>query len=1204
MSGSSAQQTAPAQKTGFFNKIGNFFKTKAPSPQQITQSPQQIAQSQTTNNPLFDIPTVPSHDNVSVQASPQLPPPIPTNTSNSVNSTTEITEDFIKIRPDQFVKVVFDQLSEILNGNQNTKFTILIGQFKDNISNLTSQKEIQPDQEKSEIYYEILVGFFIRIAYMLIDPNVTDKPAEFTRAYTFLCKAYEKILDNPQELIDQIRNYEEKGNCQEEKLVQQHNIVYANLNKQIEGLVAQVSELQARCPEGDCGGEESDSDDELECEGECEEGKKKDGENGLNGNNINEQKSDNITEKETDIKNKEAEIEKLKTELKTKSQVNNSKRSELEAKKSELDKLNEELSALKIAQKESEAALKQAQDAKNTAEQSLEKSEKTITYNTIKIKELEAELNALQEISTQSAQKNAQIQKLEEEIKNTKTAQETAQTEYEKKIQNAAEKAKTNSQSAIKEVQSVRNAALAEKNAAQAARNTALEAIKQTESAKAISNAEITKLKAEIEQLKANDKAYQEEQAKKAAKEAEDKAANLKLLQGKEEIYKKLITKYSELNVKLSHTEENSAFKGRFDALKSKCPLLFVNPPTTEGNSFKDFNSLLTESNIPTVITQIDTLNLELINLSEDVNGSVRVIVRIKPLIFEESGAKKVTKFNETIETDCKESSIIPIFTEQKGGECKDNIPFNSDYPQDDTIKPFEKFKVRITDTLENLAKITEKGAAEAAKAAEASEIEELKAEAKAAEAEAKAKAAEAKAKAAAKKPAVIPTPKTITYYKTYRNYYNIFSDPPFSNFGAYSGIPFIIDKTTTKPDINPNLAYYQENNLRKSFEQVKQGYSIVLFGYGYSGSGKTFTLLGSGNTKGVLQYGIEDMNYEKVELAYVFEEYSDVNIAESNGNLQINNLKGKIYQLYGKLNIEKLEIDSAQQIVGDFTNNFSKEKFTENFDLLSKAISELRKNQANPEKSRIKATINNPDSSRSHLYIVFKVTHKIKDPLTSKDKINTGYITIIDMAGRENPIKIIERLTPIKTKDSKPLIMLNQLLKYNIFTAMDSCIIDNGNFNYGSGSIQCKYDDNIKDKISIYLTTINTITYKDKYIKSIINEGFYINESINHLKYYLKNKADNTFTVEDKYYNKNTDLTTYNPEKYYIDVNQTSQTKTIITNGNCLTIPILKFLDTGLVNNLDKPTKFIMICAIRQEPSYANDVIDTLAFADSIKST
>ena len=88
------------------------------------------------------------------------------------------------------------------------------------------------------------------------------------------------------------------------------------------------------------------------------------------------------------------------------------------------------------------------------------------------------------------------------------------------------------------------------------------------------------------------------------------------------------------------------------------------------------------------------------------------------------------------------------------------------------------------------------------------------------------------------------------------------------------------------------------------------------------------------------------------------------------------------------------------------------------------------------------------------------------------------------------------------------------------------------------------------------------------------------------------------------KNYNTNTDLTNYNPENYYINVSPTSSTKTIIPHGNCLTIPILQFLDTGLVNNLEKPTKFIMICAIRQEPSYANDVIDTLAFADSIKST
>ena len=1134
---------APEVKT---NRILNWIKKFVPpkTTQLSTNTLQQIAQlppqqQKSTLNPLFNGPTVPSQKIESPQASQRLhPQSIPINTPNSVNSTTKITQDFIRIKPDEFVRVVFDQLLTILNNssNENTKFRNLINDFKQNISNVTSQKEIQPDQEKSEIYYEILVGFFIRIAYMLIDTSVTNKQAEFTKAYTFLCKAYEKLLDNPQKLIDQIKNCEEKENCQEAKLAQEHSVIYADLNKQIEGLVSQVADLQAKCPDGDC----DESDDELECEDECEEGKKKDDENGLNDTISNEIAilKKTITEKQSEIQTNQTEIDRLKGELR-KLQANTT---QTEASKKEKDQLTKQLAALEAAQ----------------------------TEHTTQIQKL---TNAAQAAKTQ----------LEQTQKNSQVARNAAQTRA------------SQDQAAI----AAKNAEIAQLKGNAATKNAKIKGLLEE-------NSEAAKAKAD-----ANAKAAQE--------------ANLQKLNSKQTIYNGLIETYNKLknDPKLSQTGGNSAFKDRFDKLKEICPLLFVNQPTTEDNSLKTFDTLKNDD-VLQVIDQIDILNQELINLSEDVNGSVRVIVRIKPLIFKEGTETKVMKFNKTTNQNCEKSSIIPIFTEQKGGACNDNIPFDSDYPQSDlAIVPFEKFKVRITDTLENLVKITAKGAKEAAEALKAAnekvpdiEIIELEAAeaaeaAKAAKAEA-AEAAEAAAAAEAAKPKRKKnvTPQTITYYKRYRNYYNIFSDPPFSNFGTYSGIPFIKDNFTIDPSTqplsdyinttknsDPIKKYYQESNLRTSFEQVKQGYSIVLFGYGYSGSGKTFTLLGSGDTKGVLQYGIEDMKYDKVELAYVFEEYSDVTITESNGQLKITKLEGKIYQLYG----DKLNINQITPILEKFTKDFEKDfekdftsDFTQKFTNMSDEITKLRKEAKNP---RIKATINNPESSRSHLYIIFKVTHQDK----------TGFITIIDMAGRENPIKIIERLTPIKTTDTKPLIMLNQLLTYNIFTAMESCIKESGQFNYGSGSdyIPCKYDNNIKAKINNYISTINTIntiTDKDTYIKAIINEGFYINESINHLKYYLKNKADDTFTVKN--YNTNTDLTNYNPENYYINVSPTSSTKTIIPHGNCLTIPILQFLDTGLVNNLEKPTKFIMICAIRQEPSYANDVIDTLAFADSIKST
>jgi hypothetical protein len=77
-----------------------------------------------------------------------------------------------------------------------------------------------------------------------------------------------------------------------------------------------------------------------------------------------------------------------------------------------------------------------------------------------------------------------------------------------------------------------------------------------------------------------------------------------------------------------------------------------------------------------------------------------------------------------------------------------------------------------------------------------------------------------------------------------------------------------------------------------------------------------------------------------------------------------------------------------------------------------------------------------------------------------------------------------------------------------------------------------------------------------------------------------------------------------YSVSKYY--VNPSSEEQTISTSNNCLTIPILNFLD-----NLSKskqvsykPTKFIMITCIRQEEIYCDQTFESIEFAQSIKST
>jgi hypothetical protein len=50
--------------------------------------------------------------------------------------------------------------------------------------------------------------------------------------------------------------------------------------------------------------------------------------------------------------------------------------------------------------------------------------------------------------------------------------------------------------------------------------------------------------------------------------------------------------------------------------------------------------------------------------------------------------------------------------------------------------------------------------------------------------------------------------------------------------------------------------------------------------------------------------------------------------------------------------------------------------------------------------------------------------------------------------------------------------------------------------------------------------------------------------------------------------------------------------------------LPILEYLDKGLVDNNVKPTKFICLMCIRKEADRFNETIKTLEFANQIKST
>lgn len=391
---------------------------------------------------------------------------------------------------------------------------------------------------------------------------------------------------------------------------------------------------------------------------------------------------------------------------------------------------------------------------------------------------------------------------------------------------------------------------------------------------------------------------------------------------------------------------------------------------------------------------------------------------------------------------------------------------------------------------------------------------------------------------------------------KTFGEFYGIFDDT-FTNLDVYTGQSNSTEfnKTKTKVDLD-SLVESSDTispGVYNSFKQVEDGYSIVIFGYGLSGSGKTMTLLGSKGIPGLLHYGLDNLqNVSNIRLKYLFEQYYSLI------NINFNKVTGKIHNLINKVpqlkDFSKDETEIFAKRIPSYINVDNLK--VEDIYSLTDIIDNYRK-----EVGRIRATPNNPVSSRSHLYFVFEITFA---------NGKTGFISIVDTAGRESPIDIFN--TFIDTSKTK------------LASIMAPPPVG------GEGKVADTMRSDLKD------------SYLPKDIFEILKQGFYINETINHLIYYFneKNYRQHKIVLQAQ------DTEKYNPLKYYIKPQD--EEKTINSNNNCLMIPILKFLDTLTNKNKQeadwRPTKFITICTIRQEEKYCTQTFETLQFAQSIKST
>jgi len=349
--------------------------------------------------------------------------------------------------------------------------------------------------------------------------------------------------------------------------------------------------------------------------------------------------------------------------------------------------------------------------------------------------------------------------------------------------------------------------------------------------------------------------------------------------------------------------------------------------------------------------------------------------------------------------------------------------------------------------------------------------------------------------------------------------------------------------------NLNNNQMYleppYNQEALKGTFDQLRDGYSNFIFGYGYSGSGKTYTLYGKNEDVGIIQFGLNDLirdNY-RVELIYAFDIYGLMNYTTSTGLVVESSI---IHYIKPNEQFNK-NVDTNISINSQIIDPTRIEKG--NLYAVFDKLNEFRK-----ENKSIKETINNPESSRGHLFLTFEIT--------KNDKIS--YLTVIDMAGIEDPISIIGFY----------------------FEPLSS-----NNGNSVSNILACVGNDDIKGKgkplewkkkiTKGHPKGLEYTDFEKKNVYQIIREGFFINETIHHLKAFLLEKQGVVYNGKfQQGHSINSNKIMFLPDKYskeniFFQPNTSSSKNILIYN-------VLKYL--CIMTKTKKQSKFIMMSVIRSD--------------------
>jgi hypothetical protein len=456
-------------------------------------------------------------------------------------------------------------------------------------------------------------------------------------------------------------------------------------------------------------------------------------------------------------------------------------------------------------------------------------------------------------------------------------------------------------------------------------------------------------------------------------------------------------------------------------------------------------------------------------------------------------------------------------------------------------------------------------------------------------------------------------------------------------------------------------------------------GGTTVLFGYGLSGAGKTYTLFGSGASgqadaePGIVQMvvgEIERSGAAECRLESIYELYGYVETENTTkaANWETISLRTEVHKLYSASDASVCVFPAALAAYENITNGCDDEQKTVVEDeqkgfmaelaaatiakgaeapsssgnllrlygirAIVSAADEHRKKQV---RKRIKTTVLNDASSRSHLVVTVRVARKPPLPASR--------LVVMDLAGKEDPVVYAMRMFKAKPDRKAPGDNLKYVLKKDTpASAVQQRIAIVAKRELGKYAL----GDEVVPKDERSPMAIRFADYRPpetgyKFAVEILAEGVFINETLNQLAYFLSKEESGETAAAAKEFElmqlgkPDEELNSiigatdrvfvYDPKKavddYKFELTAISTNKLLMRPrrttarrdnkkmGATFMLQLLHSLKTAKLDE-NCETKFVMLCCARQDATDAagkysetlvHDTVESLRFAQSISS-